>query len=296
MTAEHTTIFQQKYENEIWKGYTKFLPEAIAVSIGRKPVMRIPVSSKFGYDKFRQLCSRMNLVTGLSDYKIKEPYTKNDILPANSSVGDNFIYVSLAKELINKAKRYDLVDEQKFGELMGYPQCCIDYYDKIMRDRPNHEIYSYLILGKKLDWHNNYLLRFNSNYYLHAYFTCSFDCKESLKNGKEILHGIREYDELFARKIEYHLKLPIVFDDSKDGAIIDNWDRLKGVVFNGIFKGNTIDYNGQFSLWQGSHFPVFSDGNRIKIGDKEITLFKDDSIVKKFEVHNPYQKCIINFG
>lgn len=296
MTAEHAAIFEQRYENKTWKGYTKFLPEVIAVRIGIKPVMRIPVSYKFGCDKFKQLCNNIGLVTGLSDYKVKEPYTRNDILPASSALGDNFMYVSLNKELINEAKKCDLIDEQKFGELMGYPRCCINYYNRITREKPVHEVHSYLQSGKKLNWHNNYLLRFNSNYYLHAYFICSFDCKESIKNGKEILDGIRQYDELFADKIEYHLKLPILFDESREGGIVHNWDRLKGIVFNGKLKKNVIEYNGQFSLWQGVHFPIFSKGNRLRLGSKEMMLYKDASLVRKFEIHNPYQKCIINFG
>jgi len=288
-----TRLFEQRYENREWSGYTKFLPEVIAVKVGVKPVMRIPVSPEFGYEKFSQLCKNLGVLTGLSDYKIKAPYTKTDI--QSSSEGDNLMYVSMEQNLIDKAKRYDLFDEDKFGELMGYPKCCIDYYNRIMNNKPIHETYMYVKSGKKLNWHNNYLLRFNSNYYLHAYFVCSFDCKESIKNAKGVLKGIKEFDPVFAQKIEHHLKLPILFDDSRPGGILYNWNQLKAVVFDGDLKEDTIEYDGQFALWEGHHFPLFSEGDKLTIAKDHITLSKHDCVVRKIGKPGDENGFIIKF-
>jgi hypothetical protein len=266
-----TELFEHKYENPEWKGYTKFLPEVIAVKVGAKPVMRIPVSKDFGYKHFKHLCTKLGLITGLSDYAITEPYTKDDIV-TDGSDGDRFMYVAKDGGLIAQAKKTDLHDEEAFGELMGYPKCCTDYYDRILVDKPDQELHRYVQSGKKLSWYNNYLLRFNSHYYLHAYFICSFDCRKSEENAKLVLEGIREFDPLYAEKIEHHLKLPILFDDSRPGGIMHNWDRLKGVVLNGDINGNEVRYGGQFALWQGSHFPDFAKGDTVTLADKEIIV------------------------
>lgn len=275
------SVFEHKYENMAWQGYTKFLPEVIAVRIGVKPVMRIPVSANFGYKKFSSLCESLGLVTSLSDYTVKAPYTKQDVLAAGSAEGDHFMYVSLKQELIEEAKKYDLHDQDRFGKLMGYPQCCIDYYQRVSNSAPQHEVFDYFQTKRPFFWQNNYLLRFNTHYYLHAYFICSFDCWKSRKKGDEIFQAIGDFDETYARKIEYHLKLPILLDETMPGGIMHNWDRLKGIVFNGELVGARVYYKGQFSLWQGSYFPVFAEADSAEITGSKIILRKNSVLTRE---------------
>lgn len=281
-------MFEQKYENPEWKGYTKFLPEVIGVKTGVKSIMRIPIQKDFGYEHFKGLCENLGLIVCLSDYRINPPYLKENVIEDGSD-GDRFMYVAANEKNLQLAKEYDLQDEEKFGKLCGYPECCIQYYNNIMKNRPDHEVYHYLQSGRRLHWQNNYLLRFNSNYYLLAYFICSFDCQESLKKAKKVFEGIRKFDETFAKKIEFHLKLPILFDDGKEGGIIYNWNRLKGVVFNGKLQDkNTITYDGQFALWENHRFPIFDRYNHLKIKDNRLIL--RDSNKKSRTIQNSSEK------
>ncbi|MFH1510425.1 MAG: DUF483 domain-containing protein [Candidatus Woesearchaeota archaeon] len=289
-------LFEHKYENKEWVGYTKFIPEVLAVRIGVKPVMRIPINPNFGYPKFKELCKRFGLVTGLSDYQIREPYTPKDILPSKTPYGHYFMYVSRTQDLIELAKKYDLYDQDRFGELMGYPRCCIDYYSRVSNSPPVHEVYGYVHSKRPLFWQNNYLLRFNSNYYLHAYFLCSFDCMDSRKRGQKIFEAIRKFDEVYARKIEHHLKLPILLDDTRPGGILHNWDRLKGVVFNGSWHNNIIVYSGQLSLWQGAYFPIFSKSNQVLINADSMYLYSDGRLIGKIKITNNFESFFLQFS
>ena len=290
------TLFEQKYENPEWKGYTKFLPEVIGVKVRVKKIMRIPIQKNFGYEQFKKLCDKLGLITGLSDYKINPPYLKENIIKDNTIEGDRFMYVAANKKNLELAKKYDLEDEEKFGELCGYPKCCVEYYNKIMINKPDHEIYNYIKSGKKLNWQNNYLLRFNSNYYLLAYFICSFDCKKSIAKANKVFKGIKEFDETFAKKIEYHLKLPILFDDSKKGGIIYNWNKLKGVVLNGkITNGNIVDYDDHFALWEEHRFPLFDNYKTLKINDTILELTGANKVSKTIHNKDSKKNILIKF-
>jgi hypothetical protein len=284
-----------------WHGLVRYLPELVAVKIGEKPAVRFPLSEIMSPDKtnlFKEICSKMGIKVGYSSYRIKPPYSKNDILPTNSTKGDFFIYLSLSNEVIESAKKYELVDDYKFGEIMGYPKCCIKHFiDMNQSDSEDyyHEVFNHLKSNKKFDWHTNYLLRWTTDYYLLSYFTCSFDCTDSIVKARKILEGIYKYDGRHAKKIEYHLKLPILFNDSMKGSILHNWNKLKGVVFDGVMNDNKVTYQNHFSIYRGGYFPQFKDTDKVMVDKKRIFLFKHNKLKHSIIRRNKYDGLLFGF-
>ena len=166
----------------------------------------------------------------------------------------------------------------------------------IERNGCEHELFQYVMSKKKLDWHTNYLLRFTTPYYLLAYKVCSFDCKKSINIANKIYLNILDFDPIYAKKIEFHLKLPILFDDSKKGHLYNKIDRMKALVFCGQFNNsNCVEYNKTFSLYKNHFFPEFRRGNKICVSDDKISIFKNKKLIEKINRKNKYDSILFKF-
>ncbi len=203
------------------------------------------------------------------------------------------VFISKSKNLANDALKFgwtttvvgnhfvqfDLIDMLNFGKLLGYPDCCVEFFCNRLMDveigaRKPYIIYRNTV-GEPSFYCNNILAYF-SNYSLISHFPCSFNCKNTIKKSKELLDIIKEEEPEYAKKIEHHLKLPLlVFRDKR------------AIVFDGVIKNGEIIYSDCIFLGlkhaldesEIYKFETFKEGDSLKVVKDEILIFKNDELL-----------------
>ncbi|UCC91306.1 MAG: DUF483 domain-containing protein [Candidatus Aenigmatarchaeota archaeon] len=95
--------------------------EFLAVREGIKPVMRVDVSVFKNLENIIELCKVNKL-----HFKIR-PVNRNSTNPVDHA------YISKSKSLIEQAHQSEKRNGKKLGELLGYPECCVDSFFKTIK-------------------------------------------------------------------------------------------------------------------------------------------------------------------
>lgn len=167
---------------------------------GVKPISRLAVnleSPEFehGFERFKRKCEELGLYWKLKRYKKLRGF----------ETGVDVLYVSRKPETIERLIEAEAAhDHERMGRIFNFPRCCIDSFcirDSHSRQHLPLEIYSNS--RKPFPFYNNFL------YYTFTYFQpsssaeqqclkrikskclyfiyhlpCSFNCRESIKMGK----------------------------------------------------------------------------------------------------------------
>jgi len=116
---------------------------------------------------------------------------------------------------------------------------------------------------------------------------CSFNCSGSRKIGQTILRELKKEEPAYASTVEEILKKPVLFFDDF------NWVVLNGKTINA--KKGIVEYDsiaGPKSLYPTKEF---EKGNKIEVGESEITLFKDEKEIKKIKNKNKLGCVLLPF-
>lgn len=102
------------------KMLTPFPQELLAVKEGIKPVMRTGLGSNYAIkNKLTEFCKEFNL------HMVIKSFTS-----IHGEEFENIVYVSKSKELTKQAYEAEKGrDVKKLGELLGYPECCVNFYN-----------------------------------------------------------------------------------------------------------------------------------------------------------------------
>ena len=275
--------------------------EFLAVREGIKPVMRQTVTRKLSVKKVKNMCKKNNLHTVIKSMNVWSP----DQQPVYH------IFISKSSKLAKEAYQANKkMDSRKLGELLGYPECCIDNFIKLKNTNPDCQfiLHSFFQTKTKPRFYANDILNFSirkffigrrinqanenfipTNHFLISHIPCSYDCKESIKMGRNVLKILIKESNEHAKKIAYALKKPfLVFDDF-------NW-----VVFDGNAKSKekAIEYKkilATESSYPENKLKMFMRGDTIKINDENITILKDDEILNTIGKDNTSQGIVIDF-
>lgn len=220
------------------------LPEFISLNEGIKDSVRfITRLHKYGLLK--------NFFRGLGFYIEKSAFkvlTKKDTscerIPMDDPRSDDIsVYISRyeadAKRLAYLHSVEELSDSREMGKLLGYPECCIDFYVNGFLSQIGHPDFTFASLrntkGKcsfllnNLFWDNTLddkRLEKNNYFYLISNFPCSFNCEKSKQIGKRVLKAIRKYDEYIAEEIEKKLKNAVVYRNKADIDFLAGKEKL----------------------------------------------------------------------
>lgn len=271
-----------------------------------KPVLRVSLSDTDRIDDIYKLSKNLGLFVLIKKLKLE-------------GVGKvRFAYFSIFDGLPEKAYEAEKNRNVKeFGRLLGYPECCIDEFinsskkseDEIKKFGFRYIINSYLnTKGKPSFYCNNlfnfesklvydeiYIYRKNQNIFskyqhlfLIEHIPCSFDCKESIKFGKRTLELLRNHIPKLAEEIVNALKRPVLYFD------YFNW-----LVFDGIVNGNELKYEKVLpyeSLFPKEKLNVIKKGNKIKVSDDKIQVFKDENLLLEISKEEKYKGILIDFS
>jgi len=149
----------------------------------------------------KQFCRKNNIFLVRSTYKIlfadEGIYSNKGIRISEQDPrpGMYFIYLSKDEQKAWLASYYELQqDHQKLGLMLGYPQCCVEYFSKSFDpQRTNLELSSqnpYTNLSKR-----------GQDVVILSHFPCRSDCQESIRLGERYLQPIRAFDQERAREL-----------------------------------------------------------------------------------------------
>lgn len=265
-----------------------------------KPVLRLRLSHGDNFKKFKYFFE----THGFHILK-KELNFKNFREPRK------IIYISKSMDLARKAYELERSNKKKeLGKILGYPECCNIFFSDVAIHAANRNVNKIPYItniflntkGKPSFYTNNI---FNSSgrantykkklimnrkllemgkYFLIPHIPCSYDCKESIKIGKETLKLLKDEKLIFAYEIVKNLKrIFLVFSD------------FEFVIFDGMVKGNEIVYSKAEAI-NCCDENKLKEGNKIIMKNEVIQIFKNDYLLHSIKKKNKYDGVIINFS
>lgn len=170
-----------------------------------------------------------------------------------------------------------LADAFKFGYDLGYPKCCVAFFQKynnwnkysnlyeIFKNTPENK-YCYLCNPFTKDMTYSYIY----------HMPCSYNCEETIKLTKRIKEAIKEEEPEFVRKIDEHLRLPsLVFYERKIYA------------FEGKLQNKKLHYKEVYFIGQISENNLYEAdlkrGDCIFIEGKDVLILKKERLIKRIK-------------
>jgi len=233
--------------------------------------------------KIKDFCNKENLTLEVSDFKVLKVEDKGKGGYANivKKVPLNFpepglYHIYISKDG-NRSKFLKLLEEQNdddaIGKVLGYPQCCIDFF--MENKEKQQKIQNDYILpalnnsqGFEFPFYTNHAIRY-FDITLLSHFPHSFNCEESIKIAKNHLQCIKNHSKEIANKFETMLKNPILYTEN-NGIFIFKDCKLNNnlLEFNEI--KSTIKNNDIFNDLNNNKKIEIVNKNKIKINEKVI--------------------------
>lgn len=229
--------------------------------------------------------------------------TKNFCVPFNSNYsGSIHVFVSKSKKTLDEGKGYgwySLVtngrairkpstDHYRFGEFLGYPKCCMDFFWKYN----NHSKYENTLNlpfknTKKPNFLCNSLTKDSYSYLYHI--PCSFGCKKTIKLSSELRDFIYNKDKRYGQIIDQCMKKIFLVFREKD---------IYG--FEGSMQGNEVYYNNcyflDYMLYTARYLESFKKGNHLKVTDESIIIYLNGKMIKEIRKDVPEVGFLISFS
>lgn len=227
--------------------------------------------------------------------------------------------LSKERHIAEEAIRFFMAEKNmgKSGEFLGYPKCCVQSHLFFVRQNIQYQhpkvVYRSHKNSKKHNFLTNNLFNFTSRlqtkedlkkqkqyfslnkdfpiplYYLQfiSHIPCSYDCKDSIKIGKDTYDLLKEYASDIEKIVTFTLSKPVLFFD------IFEW-----VIFDGYVKKNILFYKkiiSPISLIDTSLLDKIKEGNKISVNNKKIKIFKNDSLVYSYLQKDETDGFILDF-
>jgi len=140
------------------------------------------------------------------------------------------------------------VDHETIGKLLGYPECCIDFFTSVWGKvvDPIYEAY-----GPEAEIHPacNQALRY-FGLRMTPHLCCSPKCERTIEMGKRWFRLMKEVDEAGAKSLLELLSMPFRWDCLKGVAIIDT-PIFKGVTNSDLtHKRKVVINRGWHEKWK----------------------------------------------
>ena len=300
-------------------------PELTAVLYGFKPTMADMInfddfnSFKKKLNQANKLCKELSLKLAVSNYKfiinsprgIFEMVEMNDKRKGKIAIGISKD-MNLALEGVNLYYKKTLDDKasRRFGKIMGYPDCCLDFGDYLslnskgdLKEDPNNFGFANpaiesLKRSKDFAWQLNV---FSES--MLSYYSCSLTCKPSIKYVDNILAIFKEVDPKRLEWTESVMKEPASL----------YWTCADRILLYGDFKGDLknseIRYNKIISKITSDEFyqsnsskflnnlkniaKEIQKGNRLIMTPQYFEIYKDKKRILKVEKENQYIPVLV---
>lgn len=291
------------------------IPLIMATVKGLKPLTDIWVDKR-RYAEFKQACKKYDLLyqpnvifTKSTQEQIKNAIdsytlttTKTLGTPFSSEIkeGSVHVFISKFKEPIYKANRFGwypiivkgrvinkpFMDHLRFGEALGYPDCCIDFFKNYNKAGVSTPYETYKHTRGKFSYYCNNILNFLSFSYIHHY-TCSFNCKKTIQLAKEIEKEIFKEEPELVKQIKAESVRPLIVFGERNAYL-----------FDGVAKNDTIYYKEvKFVGMQeyNKHERSLKRGNKVIVKEDLIEICFDDKIISAIQKQKPEDGFLLIF-
>ena len=245
-------------------------PEVLYVIEGVKPVARLRVPK----DKLIHL---KNFLLENGVYNISS-FTKGD---------PNYLYISQDEDKVYKAHMLEEIkDNRKLGRLLGYPECCINFF--CTHSHLMNKITMDLSLYSLSNTHRNPPYPFYTNnivghfgYGLISHFPCKYTCTESIKLGKKYFDVINDYSPDLAHRIKQILVSPILYTEHDGIFLFKEYSMLSNTSFS--YNTNEIISRSDHSEIQ----EIIKCSNNVKfMGKNHVAFYQDSKLVNTLKDEN----------
>lgn len=221
------------------------IPEFIAIKENIKDNMRcvVPLGS---FNEIKRFFTKEGFYVSKSDFSLKIFEDTSFQRVFGECEQDSLVFVYICRyerdmnRLIKLDNTGDLSVSRDVGEILGYPDCCINFYMKHSSEKEPHPDFTLLSL-KNTKEKNSYLLNnlywdnenqtLNNTYnYLISHFPCSFECEKSKYIAKKVLESIKKYDLNIAEDIEKNLKKTVEYKNKTELRFLEKESDKKGGV------------------------------------------------------------------
>jgi hypothetical protein len=289
----------------------------MSVVLGIKPLMDLWVS-KDKLKDFQKICKKYKLYwkanaifTDINDPQLEKTAIGKEVLTTTKARGfppeakiNGEVHLFVAKKKSNleagfKNGWYPLVvknrvinkpyvDLVKFGYNLGYPDCCVKFFQKYNDWRYYSHLYEIFKNTKgKPSFLANPLTRIISYSYI-AHLPCSFNCPATIKKSKKLRALIQKREPEFIKEVDKILKSPflVFYEDiiyGFEGKIIKNHLFYQKVYFLGG------DLNRNF--FQSK----LERGNHLFVKERKVIILKNNKFQTEIVISKTKERPIIPF-
>jgi len=220
------------------------------------------------------LKDRLMVSVGYGYYPRQHKYGMHHVFVARfqSTLEKAFVYGWYPKVIVgNKAISRPLADAYRFGEGLGYPACCCEFF------LWNNHLYRHnLILEvsknksrQQACYLCNPLGRDESYTYI-AHVPCSFSCTATRKYASSLRDFLMKKEPELVEKIDRHLRLPYLVFYERIG---------KGYAFDGKVSAGELLYKSVYYIGidddSNPYFKRLSMANALRLEGNDVILLKN---------------------
>lgn len=312
--------FPEKFckEYALYKGNVVQLVIFMATVLKVKPIMDDWIDNK-SFGKFKKICAKYNLhvkpnaiLTNIYNPSLEKDSIGGKNLTTTKATGHSpqdknargslHVFISSSKSSLeegfqngwyplvihNRVINKPYIDSINFGYNLGYPECCIKFFQKYNDWRYFSHLYEIFKNTKgKPSFLVNPLTRVNSLSYV-SYMPCSFSCPNAINMSKKLRALIYKKEPSYTKDIDKSLKKSfLVFYENIcygfDGDLIKKRLFYKKVYF---FGGDNH---------QNIYQKEIEKGNNLFIRNKEVFIFENKQLRSKISVAQNQEKPMIPF-
>lgn len=156
--------------------------------------------------RVERFCEKNNLYLVKSTFKVlfadEGIYSNKGIrIPeTDPRPGMCFVYISKDEQKAWLTSYHELMqNHQDLGLVLGYPQCCVDFFISVFNKNPNPQ-------HAPSNPHTN-LSKREQDLVILSHFPCRSDCRESVKLGEKYLQALYVVDKERARELLTQLRV-----------------------------------------------------------------------------------------
>ncbi|MFP4038781.1 MAG: hypothetical protein ACLFTA_03285 [Candidatus Nanohaloarchaea archaeon] len=162
------------------------------------------------------------------------------------------VYVSDKLRKAEEVRKAESESDQRRGEELGYPDCCIENYQlseaSVPELRPVQNSFG------PFPWQNNLLLKFhNWSWRVIYHFPCSYSCEKSVKLAERYLDVLEKYEPGLGDKCREKLSSLVILNEDQE------------ILFTPEFKRDGRTFEVENLIFSGSDTSKFSDAEEVRV-------------------------------
>ncbi len=218
------------------------------------------------------------------------------------------LYIALSLKAIKAAYEAEMKgDRLALGKLLGYPECCVKGFIESLSTEAEFIVSAFKKTKRNPSFFCNGIFNIESKWFggsdslkkdeqifsdfnklfLIKHIPHSLDCQESIKIGKKTLELLEKESPEFAKEIVEALQKPVLYFNYFD------WLVFKGKVKDQELIYEEVILNRSYSA--DDKIKKIRLGNRLKVSDKKIIIYKDRKVIGELAKKNEDDGLLIDF-